>query len=267
MAFKTLEMIIMNIRILSKSQTKMKFLLEKSNPAFVNALRRIMKSEIPTMAVEFVDFEENTSGMFDELVAHRIGLIPLTFGETYNLKADCKCGGKGCSRCEVTLVLEKQGPCTVKAGDMKSTDESVQPADKDIPIVDLLEGQRLKFEATAQLGLGTEHIKWQAANVGYQYMPIVKVGASADPKIADICPTHVFDKKDGRVKVIAEDRCILCMRCVEVSEGVSVTADDTVFMFDVESVSGLTAKEILNRSLDTLEERAEDLAASVKKEV
>ena len=69
----------MNVKILSKSQHRVKFLLEKSNPAFANALRRIMKSEVPTMAVEFVDFEINTSGLFDEVVAHRIGLIPLTF--------------------------------------------------------------------------------------------------------------------------------------------------------------------------------------------
>src|SRR3990167_7633265 len=173
---KGIGVIFMNVKILSKSQNRIKFLLEKSNPAFANALRRVMKSEIPTMAVEFVDFEENTSGMFDELVAHRIGLIPLTFDEkAYSLKNDCKCGGKGCSRCEVTLVLDKQGPCTVKSGDMKSTDDSVQPSEKDIPIVELLEGQRLKFEATAQLGVGIDHVKWQAANVGYQYAPIVKV--------------------------------------------------------------------------------------------
>ena len=47
---------MMNIKILDKSQTRIRFLLEKSNTAFANALRRIMKSEIPTMAVEFVDF-------------------------------------------------------------------------------------------------------------------------------------------------------------------------------------------------------------------
>lgn len=256
----------MNIKILEKSDSRIRFVLEKSNPAFANALRRVMKNEVPTMAIEYVDFEENTSGMFDELVAHRLGLIPLTFGETYNLKDECKCGGKGCSRCEVVLVLEKQGPCTVKSGDLKSTDESVQPTDKDIPIVELLEGQRLKFEATAQLGLGIDHIKWQAANVGYQYTPIVKVNSEkADPKIVDICPTQVFDKKDGRVKIVAEDKCILCMRCVEISEGVTVSADDTSFIFDVESVSGLSAKEVLYKSLDTLEERAESLAEGVKK--
>lgn len=257
----------MNIKILEKSDMKMRFLLENANPAFANALRRVAKNEVPTMAIEYVDFEENTSGMFDELLAHRIGLIPLTFDTAvYNLKSECKCSGKGCSKCEVTLVLEKQGPCIVKSGDMKSTDNSVLPADKDIPIIELLENQRLKFEAVAQLGLGIDHIKWQASNVGYQYVPIVKVNSEkADPKIVDICPTHVFDKKDGKVKVVAEDKCILCMRCVETSEGVSVSADDTSFVFNIESVSGLTIKEILNKSLDILEERSQALADSVKK--
>lgn len=255
----------MNIKILEKSERRIRFVLERSSPAFANALRRIMKSEIPVMAVEFVDFEENTSGMFDELVAHRLGLIPLTFDlEAYNLKGECKCGGKGCSRCEVVLVLDKQGPCTVKSGDLKSTDESVQPVDKNMPVIELLENQKLRLEATAQLGLGTEHIKWQAANAGYQYAPSVRV-SGADAKIADVCPTHVFEKKDGKVRVVAEDRCVLCMRCVEVSEGVTVTADDTSFIFDVESVSGLDAKDVLYRSLDALEGRAEDFSESVKK--
>ena len=69
----------MNIKILEKSDMKVRFLLEKASPAFANALRRVAKNEVPTLAIEYVDFEENTSGMFDELIAHRLGLIPLTF--------------------------------------------------------------------------------------------------------------------------------------------------------------------------------------------
>jgi DNA-directed RNA polymerase subunit D len=257
----------MDIKIIEKDERRIKFMLEDSNPAFANALRRIMKDEIATMAIEFVDFEDNNSGMFDELIAHRLGLIPLTFDKkAYNLKSECKCEGKGCSQCEVVLVLEKQGPCVVKSGDMKSTDESVYPIDKDIPIVELLENQRLKFEATAQLGFGKDHIKWQASNAGYKYTPVVKVNSEkADAKIVDVCPTSVFEKKDGKVKVVHEEKCILCMRCVELSEGVSVSADDTKFIFDVESVSGLTAKEVLSEALEKLEERAKDFTDSVKK--
>ena len=255
----------MDIKVLEKNERRIRFILEGSNPTMANTLRRVMKNEIPTMAIEFVDFEENTSGMFDELVAHRLGLMPLAFDQkSYNTKADCKCGGKGCSRCEVTLVLEKSGPCIVKAGDMKSTDESVYPVDRDIPIIDLLEGQRMKFEATAQLGYGKEHIKWQASNAGYKYAPSVKA-TDADVKVVEACPVDVFEKKDGRVRVVAEDRCTLCMRCTEIDDSVKVSADDTKFIFDVESVCGLSAADVINTAIDTIQERAEDLAESVKK--
>ncbi len=253
----------MDVKILEKSEKRMKFIIEKSNPAFANALRRIMKLEIPTMAIEYVDFEENTSGMFDELIAHRLGLIPLAFDKNfYELKSESNSETKT----EVTLVLEKDGPCIVKAGDMKSTDERVYPTEKDIPIIELLEGQRLKFEAVAQLGFGKDHIKWQAANVGYKYKPIVKT-SGADAKVADVCPVDVFEKKDGKARVVAEDNCILCMRCTEVGSGVNVSADDTSFVFDVESVSGLTTEEILEVALDTLEKRAVELGENVKKTV
>lgn len=260
-------MIPMKIKIIEKSPGKLKFLLEDSSVAFANALRRVMKSEVPTMAIEYVDFEENTSGLFDEVMAHRLGLIPLTFDKkAYSMKEDCKCGGKGCSRCEITLVLEKQGPCIVRAGDFKSTADDVRPTDSNIPIVELLEGQRLKLEAVAQLGVGVDHIKWQAAHVGYRYRPTVRLKQDASAKVMDLCPVHVFDKKDGKVRVVNESNCILCMKCVEIDEA-NVTADDTAFIFEVESVSGLNTKDIVEKALDILEERTSDFIDSVKKAV
>ncbi len=260
-------MIFMKVRMIEKSQNKVKFLVEDSSVAFANALRRVMKSEVPTMAIEDVDFEENTSGLFDEVVAHRLGLIPLTFDrENYNIKDACKCGGKGCSRCEVTLVLERQGPGIVRAGDMKSTADDVRPTDTNIPIVELLDGQRLKFEAIAQLGHGTDHIKWQAAHVGYRYKPVVKLKTDASAKVVDVCPVHVFEKKEGRARVANEMNCILCMKCVEIDEA-NVTADDTAFIFEVESVSGLSARDVVESALDVMEERASEFIADMKKAV
>jgi DNA-directed RNA polymerase subunit D len=219
------------------------------------------------MAIEDVDFEENTSGLFDEVIAHRLGLIPLTFDkEAYKMKDECRCGGKGCSRCEVTLALERQGPCVVRAGDMKSTADDVRPTDVNIPIVELLEGQRSKFEAIAQLGHGIDHMKWQAAHVGYRYRPTVRLKADASAKAMDACPARVFEKKDGKVRVANEMNCILCMKCVEIEEA-NVTADDTAFIFEVESVSGRSAKDIVDAALDILEEHTSDFIDSVKKAV
>ena len=257
----------MNIEILEKSDAKIKFAVE-CDSGFANALRRVMMNEVPTMAIEYADIEENTSGLFDEALAHRLGLIPLTFSpRQYNLKDECKCEGKGCSRCEVTLVLDKQGPCTVRAGDMKSTADDVKPADSNIIVVELLDGQRLRLEAVAQLGFGKNHAKWQASVVGYQNAPVVRVTEKAEPKIADVCPAKVFEKKDGKVRVAREESCILCMRCVELSEGVKVSANEDSFIFNAESVCGLTAMHVLQKALDALESRAEEFVKEVKKAV
>jgi DNA-directed RNA polymerase alpha subunit len=51
---------------------------------------------------------------------------------------------------------------------MKSTDKSVRPVNDKIPITELFENQEIDLEATAQLGTGREHAKWQGAVVGYK---------------------------------------------------------------------------------------------------
>ncbi len=121
------------------------------------------------------------------------------------------------------------------------------------------------MEAVAQLGLGKNHAKWQASITGYKNMPVVRITDKADPKIADICPVNVFERKDGKVKVVREEDCILCMRCTEISEGVKVSADEGSFIFNAESVCGLTATQVLEKSLDELESRTEEFVKDLKK--
>ncbi len=160
----------MKIKVTEQAKDKISFALEDADVAFANAMRRVMMVEVPTMAIEFVDFHENSSAMYDEVIAHRLGLIPLTFDpKMFNLPNECACEGKGCSQCQVYFVIEKAGPCVVYSVDMKSTEESVKPVDPGFPIVELLEGQNLKFDAIAQLGKGENHTKWQAAIAAYKY--------------------------------------------------------------------------------------------------
>ncbi len=160
----------MKIKITDQNNRTIKFTVEDADVAFANAMRRVMMVEVPTMSVEFVDFHENSSAMYDEVVAHRIGMVPLVFDpKMYNFANICVCEGKGCSQCQVYLVVDKKGPCVVYSGDFKSTDESVKPADPGFPIAELLEGQNLKLDAIAQLGKGEAHVKWQAAIAAYKY--------------------------------------------------------------------------------------------------
>ncbi len=160
----------MKIKITEQNERKISFTLEEADVAFANAMRRIMMVEVPTLAVEWVDFHENSSAMYDEVVAHRLGSIPISFDpKMYTFADECVCEGKGCSQCQVYLVLDKKGPCVIYSGDLKSTDEAVKPMDPGFPIVELLEGQNLKLDAIAQLGKGEAHVKWQAAIAAYKY--------------------------------------------------------------------------------------------------
>ncbi|UCD03051.1 MAG: hypothetical protein JSV63_00225 [Candidatus Aenigmatarchaeota archaeon] len=98
----------MKVKVLKKKGQVLHFLLEDTDPAFANSLRRIMITEIPTLAVEWLDIHENGSALFDEVVSHRIGMIPLKFNPKRIVATeDCKCSNKGCPLCQVVLVLDK----------------------------------------------------------------------------------------------------------------------------------------------------------------
>lgn len=162
----------MKVKILKKKKNKMEFVLEGATISFANALRRVMISEVPTLAIEWVTIKSNSSSMFDELLAQRLGMLPLLFDPAkFNFQSDCKCKKKGCPLCQVTFVLERKGPCIAYSGDLKSSNKAVKPTDPGFPLIDLLDNHEIKFEATACLGIGKEHAKFQAANAAFQNYP------------------------------------------------------------------------------------------------
>jgi len=160
----------MKVEILNKNKEEIKFHLSDVTDSFANELRRIMSTEVLTMAIELVDFKKNDSALPDEVLANRLGQIPLTFDQkAYNVREECdNCKGKGCSRCQVELVLKKKGPAVVYAEDLKIKAKDVQPVFDKIRIVELFEGEELQFEGIAELGNGKKNAKWQAAVVGYK---------------------------------------------------------------------------------------------------
>jgi len=161
----------MKVQITSKTDTEIEFILEDSNPQFANALRRIMISEIPVLAIEDVDFYHNDSVLYNEVIASRLALIPLVFDpDKFHFPREKHDEGKFCSMCEVVFVINKKGPGMIYAKDMKSSNEDVKPLYPDTPIVELFNDQKLKLEAYAHLGLGKDHAKFQAANASYKYV-------------------------------------------------------------------------------------------------
>jgi DNA-directed RNA polymerase subunit D len=122
------------------------------------------------MAIDDVVILENSSVLYDEILAHRLGMIPIkTDLERYILPEKCDCGTPlGCNKCRVLLVLDgvaQDRPKTIHSGDLVSEDREVRPISAGIPIVKLAPGQVVKLEAYARLGRGREHAKWQPATV------------------------------------------------------------------------------------------------------
>ena len=134
-----------------------------------NALRRAVINEVPTMAVEEVLVIENSSAMPNEILAHRISLIPFTADiDNYNLPEECTCGSKlGCEKCVVRYVLRAEAgeeTITVYSRDMQpeNPDTKVAPISGDFPIVTLAPGQRIELELYIRVGKGRKHAKWQS---------------------------------------------------------------------------------------------------------
>ncbi len=255
----------MNVEInkFDEKQNKLTFTVTDVNPPYANALRRLMIAEVPTMAIEDVELRKNSSALYDEVIAHRLGLVPLTTDlKAYNLIEDCTCKGAGCAKCTLKLTLSVKGPKSVYSGDLKSKDPKVNPVNDKYLIVTLLEGQELEIEATAVLGKGKVHTKWSPGHIIYKYVPSVKI--NKQPKNAEaikqICSFDVFDVKDNNLEVKNEMNCTQCDACTDVLKDgeITVTGDDTKFIFEVESWGQLEPKEIVEQAISVFNDKAKE---------
>jgi len=150
----------LSLEIINENEQKVSVKIKGVPLQYANALRRICLNGVPVYAVESVDVLENSSVLADEGVAHRVGLIPL--------KTDLEASKDGNESDKIMLTLDSgvsDETRTILSGDIKSQDQSIIPTSNDIPIVTLAPGQSLKFEAYARLGKGTEHAKWNSANI------------------------------------------------------------------------------------------------------
>lgn len=167
----------MDIEITNETDEQIEFELHDSTPAFANALRRTMIGNVPTLAIEEVRITKNNTGLFDEIIAHRLGLVPWEFDhekyeydpEAFEADEDDDEETEDDIRNTVHMALTANGEGTITAGDISVSAEDVAAANPDMMVARLQEDGHLEFEATAKVGLGKHHAKWQAANAAYSY--------------------------------------------------------------------------------------------------
>lgn len=257
----------MEIKKVHFSKEYARFVLNGTTSAYVNTIRRLIVNRVPTMAIDEITFIENGSALYDEILANRLGLVPLTTDlSSYFEKAKCKCKGSGCARCQLKITLNKTGPCMVYAGDLKSKDPKVKPVYPKMPIVKLLEGQSLKFEATAILSNGKEHTKFAPGLAYYQGYPKFNIKASKNAKKAvEQCPKKILKLDGKKLKVVDELKCDLCKACEAVCEGIRVEGSDKNFIFTLESWGQLSIKEVFSEAVRIFDEELDELGTAIKK--
>ncbi len=254
----------MNIKILKESQDKIIYHISDAELSLVNALRRLIIEEVPTIAIDEVAFAKNNSALYDELIAHRLGLLPLTSDlKSYNFQDDCKCKGKGCARCQVKITLQTKGPCTVYASDLKSKDSKIKPAYLETPITLLLKGQDLQLEATAKLGTGKQHSKFSPGLAYYRFYPHLKAAKDSNiKKCAELSDNLEAKENKLEIKDVAKWNEAQEQICEQ--NNVAVEYDKENFIFTIESWGQLDAKKIPGIALKIFEDKLKELDKQIK---
>ncbi len=287
----------MKLKILEMGDTRAKILLTNTRPSLANALRRTLTADLPKMAIEDVEFHlgpisdergktyESITPLFDEIIAHRLGLLPIpTDIELFSYRDKCEsCSGEGCPNCTILYNINKKGPCTIYSEDLqlvtqkikgikaKKYEDKFKIKDSAIPIVKLGEGQALLVYATAILGTGKEHAKWKVAHgAGYKYYPIINIDNEKCDRCEsciESCPHDIFKLARGKIAVKNIEDCTLCKACVDACErkAIEVEGDETKILFQFETDGSWSAKDALKYSLTILENKFTEFGKAVSK--
>jgi DNA-directed RNA polymerase subunit D len=257
----------MEVRILEKSKDKtfLSFMIRGTTPAFANALRRAILTEVPTMAIEDVEFRKNNTALYDETIAHRLGLTPLkTDLKGYRMKKGAE--DDGSAACEATFTLKAKGPGIVYASALKPKDPKIVPVHPDMPIVSLLKGQDIELQAVAILGQGKEHTKWSPCHVWYTYEPTLTINnkSSMLEKVKDLYPKKIFDKGGKIEKASILDNDLVDTVAGVCDDVVKVEYNENNIIFKIESWGQLDCKTIVQKAVEHFDLHLDSFEAAVK---
>ncbi len=154
----TITHFVVLVRVIEKSDLYLKAVVDGVTPPLVNSLRRVLISDVPVLAIDEVIILDNTSVLYDEVLAHRLSMIPIkTDLKKLPKIEECEQELVDPSLCQVRfeLNIEAKEPVVVYSRDLKSDDPEVRPVYEDIPIAKLVPGQKIVLELMPGLvGLG-----------------------------------------------------------------------------------------------------------------
>ena len=261
------------------------------NYSFVNSVRRSLVSMVPCLALHEIDFHmgslgsyvdeesgdereyESISAMFNEIVAHRIGMLPIPTDEK-TIEAFGDSIGDDSKQPEIMYSLHKQGPCTVYSGDLEpvSGDDSLVIPETNVPIVKLAEGQAILVYAKAKMGNAQKHTKWQCAVAPRFYQaPTITVSSGKGSKaIFDIVHKKDFKKKGNSHVIDNPDKAHAALNKLEqlwndkeAKESMEVSTKKDHFIFEFETNGAMKANLALEQALKALDGHCNEFASAI----
>ncbi len=246
----------------SKDNLNVKFEITGVDDAFINTLRRTVIEEVPTLAVEDIDIKDNSSALFDEMLALRLGLIPIkTDIGSYQLPTTQAEITERSAKCTLQLSLKANKKGMVYAKAVQSKDPKCTFAYEDMPIVKLIAKQKVDCTLWAVMGQGKEHIKWSPGLIWYNQNAKITIKDNKEllEQFKHKFPELIFDKS-GKIseKLIRENNLVDAVDRV-CPELVDVEYQDGEYTAKLESFGQLTTKEILTEAAKIIQAKAKEM--------
>jgi len=243
----------LKMKIINKKDNQITFTAE-IDESLANAMRRYL-NQIPIIAIDEVEISKNDSPLYDETIAHRVGLIPLKMNKLIDEKTVS----------ELKLSVKDEG--MVYSGELTGGIKVVY--DK-IPITSLRKGQELEFVATAKIGKGAKHPKFSPGLMFYRNVVDIKVNKDVPKEVVDVCPQKIFELKNEKLIVKDNSKCDMCEVCVELCK--KKGKKDTIsliptkkLMITLESWGQLPVEEIIKKSIEVLKKDLKEVSKKISK--
>ncbi|KAF7321300.1 Mechanosensitive ion channel protein [Mycena kentingensis (nom. inval.)] len=276
------------VRIRSLKKDRVNFVLENVDMAFANSLRRVMMADLPTIAIDLVEFQSNTTVLPDEFIAHRLGMVPLVSNNceaAMRYTRDCTCLA-ACQYCSIQLKLDvschgnntmdvtsnhlEVTPYQTEYGDMGEGEAGDEPSkrgenfghpvgkhDPDIPPVLLCKirkGQELRIRCVAKKGIAKEHAKWSPCSaVSFEYDPYNKLRHTSYWFETDARLEWPMSENSREEDPPRED------------EVFDFNAQPHKFYFEVETDGSLGPQEVVMQGLTELQSKLAQIVLALKK--
>ncbi|MCE4620292.1 MAG: DNA-directed RNA polymerase subunit D [Desulfurococcales archaeon] len=266
-----------------KDDSSIELIVEGYPYVFTNAIRRLTLSDVPTLAIDYIYVYDNSSSVFDEILAHRLGLLVLD--STYALEKmkspeECKNADEEDESCYTKIILDvgidenaSEGRY-VNAGELSVDEKVTRIVYPETPLLYLIPGQRVHAVAYARLGRGREHAKWSPVAVAVmQYVPIVRYdGSRASEECLKCLEAYpeVREKLEkgekGEMEIAHHINTSGLLYCseTECKEALELTYNQDKQILYIESTGSLSPERIVLESARILEARAKGLIEALK---